>query len=137
MLIARPSIFKQSEVMVLQAQLEQRALLQAIPDTVFVMSPEGTYLDFKLDRDHQLIEDLVGRNVRELSFMPLAVAQGILEKIEQSIITGQTQSLEYQIEGKVNQMRHMAYYEARFSSIDARKVLMVVRDVSQQKQLET
>ncbi len=117
-------------------RLEQRALLQAIPDMVFVMSPEGTYLDFKLDKEHQLIEDLIGCNVCDLSFMPLTVAQAILKKLEQTILTGQTQSLEYQLEGKVKHGRQMAYYEARFSSIDADKVLMVVRDVSQQKQLE-
>jgi hypothetical protein len=116
--------FKQSEALMLQVQLERRALLQAIPDMVFVMSPEGDYLDFKLDKERHLTEDLIGRNIRELSFMPLAVAQDILKKLEQTIITGQTQSLEYQIDDKVNYRAFVSHYEAYFSLIDSEKILM-------------
>jgi PAS domain S-box-containing protein len=121
---------KVQELALQESEARVRSLLEAIPDMVFVMSNDGTYLDFKLDKTHQLIEDLVGRNVRELSFMPSEVAQGIADTLSVASRTGQTQSFEYSIEGRIEHQRRLAHYEARFTRIDHEKVLMFVRDVT-------
>ncbi len=127
---------KRSEAELLKAQREQRGILDAIPDMVFVMDKSGTYLDFKLDKTHQLIETLVGRNVKDLGFMSAEVAQAITEKLQLAVSTGQTHLLEYSLEGNIENERRFAHYEARFAPVDTEKVLMVVRDVSKRHQDE-
>jgi PAS domain S-box-containing protein len=121
---------KLQELALQESEARNRSLLEAIPDMVFVMSREGTYLDIKLDKTHLLIEDLIGRNVRELGFMSPEIAEGIVEKLHRAS-EGQTQSLEYSLEGNIKGVRRLAHYEARFVPIDKEKVLMLVRDVSQ------
>jgi PAS domain S-box-containing protein len=121
---------KLQELALQESEARVKSLLEAIPDMVFVMSKDGTYLDLKLDQTHGLIEDLVGRNVRDLGFMAPEIAQGIATKLQAASSSGQIQSLEYSLEGNINHQRRMAHYEARFAAIDQDKVLMLVRDVS-------
>ncbi len=127
---------KRREVALRESEAQVRGLLEAIPDMVFVMSRDGTYLDFKLDKTHGLIEDLTGRNVRELSFMPAQVAQSITEKLRAASNTGDTQVLEYAIQGNIEGQRRLAHYEARFAPIDAGRILMLVRDVTKRHEDE-
>jgi two-component system, LuxR family, sensor kinase FixL len=124
---------KLSEAKLLASQAEHRAILEAIPDMVFVMNRDGTYLDFKLDKTHQVLEDLIGRNVRDLSFIPPEIASAIIEKVQQTADTEQSQTLEYSLEGYFGDMLRLTHYEARFARIDASRILMVVRDVSPRK----
>lgn len=129
--VARDITKRKTQALALQAsEARVRSLLEAIPDMVFVMSNDGTYLDVKLDKTHGLIEELVGRNVRELCFMSPDIAEGIAEKLQRASSSGQTQSLEYSLEGNINNVRRLAHYEARFTRIDFEKVLMFVRDVT-------
>jgi PAS domain S-box-containing protein len=127
---------KRSEAELLRAQRDQRALLEAVPDMVFVMSKEGTYLDFKLDKSHQVLEELVGRNVRDLSFMTPEIAESLVAKLQLATHTKQVQTLEYSLEGYFGDGRRLTYYEARFAPVDDEKVLMVVRDVSERRHQE-
>ncbi len=127
---------KRRELALRDSEAQVRSLLEAIPDMVFVMSKDGIYLDFKLDKTHGLIEDLTGRNVRELVFMPPSVARSISEKLGEASSTGETQRLEYSIEGNIEGQRRLAHYEARFARIDAEKILMLVRDMTQRHQDE-
>jgi PAS domain S-box-containing protein len=127
---------RQRELALQASEAQVRSLLEAIPDMVFVMSRDGTYLDFKLDKSHGLIEDLVGRNVRQLSFVPPGVAESIVAKLEAAGRTDQTQTLEYALEGNIEGKRKLAHYEARFTKIDAQKVLMFVRDVTKRYENE-
>jgi PAS domain S-box-containing protein len=122
---------REQEETLRESEARVRSLLNAIPDMVFVMSRDGTYLDFKLDKSHQILEDLIGRNVRDLGFMPPEVAQGLLFRVELATATGEVQTFEYSLEGYFGDVRRLTRYEARLASVDHEKVLMVVRDVSQ------
>jgi PAS domain S-box-containing protein len=127
---------KRRDLALRESEAQIRSLLEAIPDMVFVMSRDGTYLDFKLDKSHGLIEELSGRNVRELTFMPPGIAESIVAKLEQAGKTDETQTLEYTLEGNIEGVRKLAHYEARFTRIDEHKVLMFVRDVTKRYENE-
>ena len=122
---------KRREEALRESEAQVKSLLEAIPDMVFVMSREGTYLDIKLDKTHGLIEELVGRNVRDLGFMTREIADGIVEKLQRASSSGEAQSLEYSLEGNIKGVRRLAHYEARFVPIDSEKILMLVRDMTQ------
>jgi PAS domain S-box-containing protein len=122
---------KRREEALRESEAQVKSLLEAIPDMVFVMSREGTYLDIKLDKTHGLIEELVGRNVRNLGFMAREIAEGIVEKLQKASASSETQTLEYSLEGNIKGVRRLAHYEARFVPIDSEKILMLVRDMTQ------
>jgi PAS domain S-box-containing protein len=127
---------KRREEALRESEAQVRSLLESIPDMVFVMSKSGTYLDFKLDKTHGLIEDLVGRNVKDLTFMPPGIASSIVAKLELASQTSETQTLEYALDGNIQGVRKLAHYEARFTRIDEQKVLMFVRDVTKRYENE-
>jgi PAS domain S-box-containing protein len=135
--VARDITKRKTQEVALQAsEARMRSLLEAIPDMVFVMSRDGTYLDFKLDKAHRILEELVGRNVRDLGFMSPEIAAGLVAKLQRAADTKEVQTLEYSLEGYFGDARRLTHYEARFAPIDQEKVLMVVRDVSQRREDE-
>jgi PAS domain S-box-containing protein len=127
---------RQKELALRESEARVQSLLNAIPDMVFVMNREGTYLDFKLDKSHKLLEELVGRNLRELSFMTSEIAEGLLSKLHLTLDTREVQTFEYSLDGYFGDARRLTHYEARFAPIDHEKVLMVVRDVSKRREDE-
>ena len=109
-----------------------RALLEGMPDSMFRLSRDGTYLDV---RAHGPIAglpgEIVGSNIRE-SFPPEA-SDRVLGEVEQALATRELRSLEYQFAPPGHDAR---YHEARIVASGDDEVIMVVRDVTQRKQQE-
>lgn len=104
-----------------------RALLNAHPDLVFLMSNEGVYLDVHArDRDDLLLhpELFLGKNVREV--LPPPLADEVARCLARSASTDEPQVLEYSLDIG-DEERH---YEARLVGMEDDKTLSIVRDVT-------
>ncbi len=115
------------------AEVRQRALLSALPDIMFRMSRDGTYLDYSDPRRASIIpaDQLIGTNLRDHGF-PVEVVQEALATYERAITTGEIQIQEYTLaapEGLRN-------YESRVVRSGPEETVSIVRDVTERKQAE-
>jgi two-component sensor histidine kinase len=110
-----------------------RAILDAIPDLMFRLDRDGTYLDYQAHQSDELYvppDQIVGSNVRAL--MPPALAEGVVGYIHKTLETGVMQQWEYQLALP----RGMQDYEARMVVCGTHEVLAIVRNITSIKQAE-
>jgi len=115
------------------SEAQNRALLNAIPDVMIRMTPDGTYLDFRPAKSFKTIVsgcDFIGKSIYEI--MPPEVSQQRMQYVEQALSTGKPQSYEFQLvkDGRVYEQ------EARIVVCGDNEVLVIVRDISDRKQAE-
>jgi rsbT co-antagonist protein RsbR len=123
---------KQSEEALRTSEARQRALLDAIPDMMFIQDREGTFLDYRAPQDALMLppEQFLGKRDSDI-FSP-ELTQRFLDAITQALDTGTLQLVEYSL--PIDDQPH--FYEARISPIDAAKVMVLVRDVTDKKQAQ-
>jgi PAS domain S-box-containing protein len=123
---------EQSIQAVRQSESRYRALLNAIPDLMFRMSRDGTYLDFKGDPADLAVppEQMIGSNARDI--LPAAVAERILEGIAQALDTGDVATGDYEL--ALNGVQRT--FEARIVR-DGEEAVLIVRDISERKRQES
>ncbi len=114
-------------------EVRNSALLDAIPDLVFRIGRDGTYLDVQPDASATLpvpAEQLIGMNVRDL--LPPEMAEHELATIAQALDSGTMTSAEYElkIEGVP---RH---FELRMVPSGEGEVVTIVRDFTEQRKNE-
>jgi len=114
---------------------DNRALLNAIPDLMFRISRDGTYLDFKSSDQVDLFVppgQFLGKRVVDV--VPGELARQVMQSITEVLgpERGQSQTFDYQlpINGRLN------YYEARITASGPNEALMLVRDITQRKRVE-
>ena len=114
-------------------ELRLRALLDAIPDLMFRISADGTYLDFT--GDAELLanprEDVVGGTVDTL--LPPDVATALMATIRRALETGTLQTVEYVLPTMRGGERE---FETRVVPIDENEVVTIVRDATNFRQTE-
>jgi len=103
------------------------ALLDALPDMLFVLDAEGTILDFRAGTQEDLAlppEQFLHRKVTDL--FPPDLGDRFAQLIGQVIDTGKGGSLQYQLSlGGSDQ-----YYEARMSKYGDRAVISLVNNIT-------
>ncbi|MEW5956149.1 MAG: GAF domain-containing protein [Chloroflexota bacterium] len=124
---------RQAEQKLRESEARNQALLQAIPDSIFRIGRDNTFLDLIPGSGLRLPMDppqLVGRNLSEV--FSLQQAQQITELIERVRRTQQARSSEFQfmVDDRVHD------YEIRLVTGDGEEVLMFVRDITHRKQTE-
>jgi diguanylate cyclase (GGDEF)-like protein/PAS domain S-box-containing protein len=124
---------KRAEDALKKSEAELKALFAAMTDIVLVRDAEGRCLrvfSMNAQQFYKPIEELVDKTLHET--FSAAQADMILGYIQQALETQQTVQGEYSIdfEGK------RVDFSANFSPISADAVVLVVRDISAQKQLE-
>jgi PAS domain S-box-containing protein len=122
---------EQSIQVVRQSESRYRALLNAIPDLMFRMSRDGTYLDFKGDRADLAVppEELIGSSARDI--LPADVAQGLLEGIRHALDTGEVATGDYEL--TLNGIPRT--FEARIVR-DGDEAVLIARDITERKRQE-
>src|SRR5581483_639007 len=114
-----------------RSEARSRALLDAIPDLMFRIARDGTYLEAKGHRESLVrpAEELIGRTVNEL--LPPDVAQRFIHALVQPPDVG-VQSIEYAltIDGE---QRH---FEGRLVPSGDDEMVVIVRDFTDRRRLE-
>jgi signal transduction histidine kinase len=121
---------RRSEDALVLSEARNTAMLRAIPDLMFVMQRDGTYLDYHA-KDPRLLfappERFLGRNVRDV--MPAPLAELFLDALERACAGVEPIVVEYEL--PMGGVLH--YFEARLVQSGGDRVLSIVRDVTQAK----
>src|SRR5215813_5818054 len=116
-----------------ETQERNRAILNAVPDLMFLQDKDGVYLDYHAPRPHLLLappEKFLGKSMHDVLPPPLA---GELKKLfQRAIDTRETQVFEYDLTLNGNRK----WFEARIAPCDRNKLLSVVRDITQRRTAE-
>jgi PAS domain S-box-containing protein len=131
-----------------QSEARNRALVNAIPDLMFRIRRDGTYLDCKAESDSDVLmppHALIGKTVYQV--LPPDLAAQRMHYVEQALATGEIQHFEYQL--RLNNDRaaalyghradsspdhsNLRHYEARVVVSGEDEVLAIVRDITDRK----
>lgn len=127
---------KQLEQSLIESELRNRAMLDLIPDMLFVMTKNGDYLHYHAPGNAKLFvkpEDFLGKNIRTI--LPPELANKFLELFEVSARTGQMTFYEYYLDNIDTKVRN--YFEARIMTYgDEDRVLTIIRDITSRKNYE-
>lgn len=110
-----------------ESEQKNNALIKAIPDIIFILDKNGTYLDFKADyyAKFKPNKSIIGLNHRH--YFEGEKLNEILSKIKQTIETSEVQTVEYQLDSPIG----IRWFEARISPLNENEVLSLVRDVTE------
>ena len=115
------------------SERRSRALLDAIPDLMFRIRRDGTYVDFGAKRDDDLAtprDQVIGRTVRQR--LPAEPAARIMDGILAALDEGGVQTCEYQL--TLDERRR--HYEARIVASGPDEVVMIVREITARKEAQ-
>lgn len=110
-----------------------QALLDAIPDLMFVFDRDGVIVDYNLSDPSKLIlrpQSFLHKPLQE--FFPEELSRLTLERLERVFSTGETELYHYTLE----QDGQTIYYESRLVPCGADQALAIVRDVSEHTRSE-
>src|SRR5262245_37997937 len=114
---------------VASAEVRNGAILRAIPDLMFVLLRDGTYVDYHA-RDSTLLfvppSAFIGKTVRDI--MPPPLAELMMDAIERACRTDEMIVVDYELV-----MDEPRAFEARIVQAGADRVLSIVRDVTESK----
>lgn len=116
------------------AEARTRAILASIPDMIFEVSRDGVFLDYMASADMSPLappEQFIDKNIRD--FFPQTIADQTLFALERSIATGQLHAFEYGMPPG----EEVQHFEARVVPITPESAIIMVRDISQRKWVET
>lgn len=112
-----------------QAETRNSAMLRAVPDLMFVLLRDGTYVDYHARDSHLLFAPpsvFIGKKVRDI--MPPKLADVMMEAIEGACEREDTVVVEYDLP-----LDDIRYFEARIVHAGDDRVLSMVRDVTDSK----
>lgn len=125
---------KRAQTALQGAEARTRALLTAIPDMIFEISISGVITGFipSTEINPTLPPELfLGKHIRD--FFPSDIVKQTLFAIERALETGQLHAFEYSLP----ENEGIRFFEARVSAISADLAMIMVRDISQRKWIET
>lgn len=116
-----------------KSENKYKSLLLAIPDLMFIITKDGTIIDFRAS-SHELAitkDKIIGINISSigLSDADLKLA---LEKIKKSLEYDTLENFEYELKVASS----LNYYEARVKRLNNREVLCIVRDITNKRKAE-
>jgi signal transduction histidine kinase len=122
------------EVELRASEARTRAVLASIPDMIFEISKDGTFLDFMASAEIAPLmppSQFLGRNIKEL--FPTAIAAPTFFALERALETNQLHAFEYGMPPG----EEVQFFEARITAITPESAIMMVRDISQRKYVQT
>jgi PAS domain S-box-containing protein len=116
------------------AESRMRAILESMPDMIFEISKGGVFLDYVASTEITPLvppSDFIGKSISQ--FFPEQIVEQTLFALERAIATQQLHAFEYEL----NHEGETRYFEARISSVTDETAIVMVRDISQRKWVET
>jgi PAS domain S-box-containing protein len=114
-----------------ESESRNRALLEAIPDFMFVINKKGYLVDYNITNSSDLLlppEEFLNKHVLEV--LPYEMASLTLVNLDNAFQTMQTQMFEYQLEIK-GLLKH---FEARIVYSSENTALSIIRNITDQKE---
>jgi PAS domain S-box-containing protein len=125
---------RQAEVALHHSEARNAALLNALPDLMFVIRGDGVYLDYHA-RDQRMLfvppEQFIGRHISEV--MPPALAAMFTRELAAARAAAEPRMIEYALPLN-GEERH---FESRLVACDDDTVVSIVRDITARKRTET
>jgi PAS domain S-box-containing protein len=125
---------RQTEAALRESESRMSAIFRAIPDMIFEINKEGVLTGFIASSEIQPLmppEDFLGHNIQEL--FPASISQQTMFAIERALATNQLHAFEYGMPPG----EEVQFFEARIAAISADTALIMVRDISQRRWVET
>jgi PAS domain S-box-containing protein len=119
---------QQAQETLRKSEAKNHALVEAVPDQIFILDQEGIHLDYKAAWNGDLPaapEHLHGLRLHDL--YEKSLADHLLRCVRLALETGEIQTVAYQLE-RQKQVRH---YEGRIVGYMDNAVVMIVRDVTE------
>jgi PAS domain S-box-containing protein len=118
-----------NEAALQRANERNTAFLRAVPDLMFIIRRDGTFLDYNA-RDESLLwappSAFLGRTVREI--MPAALSEMFMDAIERAFRCDDPVEVEYELP-----LGETKYFEARIVQGGDDRVLVIARDQTEAK----
>jgi len=127
------TVRKQAEEALYKSLATNRALINALPDLMFRISKDGTFVNFKAAKEDNLLvppSEFLGKKLYEV--LPAEVAEATMDCVERALQTGDIQIFEYQLLLNNN----LCDYEARIVVSAEDEVMAIVRDITERKRAE-
>lgn len=112
---------------------KNRLIVGALPDLIFILSRDGIFLDFHASDLRRLAlppEQFLGKTV--FAIFPPELAARMSDLIRQAGEKHEQQSIDY----SMSTPRGTEYFEALFSPLDDRRIIVVVRDVTAKRRVD-
>jgi PAS domain S-box-containing protein len=117
-----------------ESEEKNRAILTALPDLMFLLDENGTYLDWYAADVADLYvppEQFLGRKMREI--MPPDLAEAFEEHFHKVLSSGEPSTVEYSLV----MHNRTKFFETRIVKCGTSKLLSIVRDLTEKKYAET
>ena len=121
-----------AKLKIIQSENQVRALLNNLPDEIFIYDNQGEVLEFHVQPRGNyldLTQARVGKKLAE--FVPKAQAAGLLAAFQEARRTGKIQTVNVNWT-EPNSQRQM-YYEMRFFPLDENQMISISKDITSQK----
>jgi PAS domain S-box-containing protein len=125
---------KITEITLQESEQRNAAMIAALPDLLFVLDRDGTYLDFQASDENLLAvspDQILGKTIIDIGF-DADTTKTILLAISTAIETGIPQKIEY----KLTVPTGNSWFEARLVRLGVDRVLGIVRDITERKNAE-
>ena len=125
---------KNAQASLQNSEARTRAILASIPDMIFEISKDGVFLDFMASAEIAPLmppSQFLGRNIKEL--FPPAIAAQTFFALERALATDQLHAFEYGMPPG----QEVQFFEARITAITSESAIIMVRDISQRKYVQT
>jgi PAS domain S-box-containing protein len=122
---------RRSERALQASEARNRAILQAIPDVMFVLDRTGRVLDYAANDANELYappEQVIGRHIRDR--LPADAAESVARAAEQTTHSARPSSVTFSVETA----RGIFFYDALVVPFDAGSSLMIARDITSHRQ---
>ena len=125
----------ESEQALAQSESKHRALVEAIPDLMFILDRNGIFLDYKAVPNEDLFmppEQFLGKSLAEI--FPPTLHVDAMQHLDRAFTTGEPQQFEYELVMPTSS--EPLTYEANFVRADQQRAVVTVRDISERKRAE-